>query len=234
LRSGVSILGTVAGLSPQPDRYEPLPGIAEMPRWLWRRLGPRTRIGVLVALLLAVGGTVALIPSISESQRERAASDQQRREALHDRHLRELRAEQRPLTGRTRSTAPAGAAARVRLAARSAARDDRTAAIAADARSRVRAGALAGPIRRVDCEAFPRTVGGADPAEQLARRRGRYACIAVTSEFARTEESVGGALGHPYRAMIDFQSGRYAFCKIAGRTDPTHNAQVTTPRECGG
>jgi hypothetical protein len=87
---------------------------------------------------------------------------------------------------------------------------------------------------RVDCEPFPRSVGGTDPARQLSKPAGRYACVAVTAEFERTDESVGGALGHPYRAMIDFESGRYALCKIAGRTDPTHNRQVTTPRACGG
>jgi hypothetical protein len=224
----------VAGPAPPSDRYEPLPGFAELPGWLWRRLGRRVRIGAVVALLLAAGGTAALVPSIGDTQRERSAAEDRRREALREQRIRELRAEQRPVSGRTRSTAQAGAGPRVRLAARAAAMDDLTAAIAADARRRVRAGALAGPIRRVECEPFPRTVGGADPAEQLSRRSGRYACVAVTAEFERTEESVGGALGHPYRAMIDFESGRYAFCKIAGRTDPTHNRQVTTPSECGG
>ena len=192
------------------------------------------RIGVLVALLLAVGGTIALIPSIGDSRRERAAADAREREAQHDRTIRDLQAQQRPVSGRTRATAQAGAAPRARLAARAAARADLVAAIAADARRRVRAGALDGPIRRVDCEPFPRTVGGVDPAEQLSRRSGRYACVAVTADFEATEESVGGSLGHPYRAMIDFESGRYALCKIAGRTDPTQNNQVTTPRKCGG
>jgi hypothetical protein len=188
----------------------------------------------VVALLLAVGGTVALIPSISDERRERSAAEERRRQALHDARLRDLQAEQRPVSGRTRSTAQAGAAVRVRLAARADAMDDLTSAIAADARRRVRAGTLSGRIRQVECEPFPRTVGGTDPAEQLSKRRGRYACVAVTGEFEQTEESVGGTLGHPYRALIDFESGRYAFCKIAGRTDPTQNNEVTTPRECGG
>ena len=88
----------------------------------------------------------------------------------------------------------------------------------------MRAGTLEGTIRRVECEPFPRSL---NPERQLARRRVRLTCLAVTADFE------GGALGHPYRALIDFATGRYAFCKIAARLDPT-DAEVTTPRECGG
>ena len=180
------------------------------------------------------GGTAVLVPAISETAQERDAAEQRRRVELREQRIRELRAEQRPRAGRTASTARPGAGPRVRLAARAAAMDDLSAAIVADARARARAGAISGPILRAECEPFPRSVGGTDPARQLSKRRGRYACVAVTAEFERTDESVGGALGHPYRAMIDFETGRYAVCKIAGRTDPTHNRQVTTPRACGG
>jgi len=226
--------GLVAGPAPPSDRYEPLPGFAELPRWLWRRTGPWLRVGVAVALVLAVGGTVALVPEIDEAREERSADEQRRREELRERRIGELRAEQRPHAGRTRSVARPGAAPQARLAARGAAMDDLSAAIAADARGRVRDGSLSGQIRRVDCRPFPRSVGGADPARRLTTPRGRYSCIAVTAEFAQTEGSVGGFLGHPYRAMIDFERGNYAFCKVAGRTDPTHNREVTTPRVCGG
>jgi len=210
LRRARSDTGHVA--SP-PDRYEPLPGFAELPRWLWRRTGARVRIGIVVAFLLAVAGTLALVSALDEVRDRRAAVERRQRDSLHDRRIRELQAEQRPRFGRSR--APAHAAALGDLAG----------AIAADARRRVRAGALSGPIRRVECEPFPRSL---DPALQLARRRGRYACLAVTAEFE------GGALGHPYRAKIDFETGRYAFCKIAGRPDPTPDPKVTTPRACGG
>lgn len=169
----------------------------------------RVRIGVVVAFLLAAGGTVALVPAIDEASRERAAAERRERDAAHERRTRALRAEQRPRFGRSAATAPAAAL------------DDVAAAITADARRRVRAGTLDGPIRRVECEPFPR---GVTPGP----RRGRYACLAVTSSFE------GGAIGHPYRAMLDFQTGRYAFCKVTGRPDPTPDPAVTTPRACGG
>jgi hypothetical protein len=169
------------------------------------------RVGVLVAFLLAAGGTVVLVPAIDEARQERAAAERRERDAAHERRTRALAAEQRPRFGRAAASAPAAALG------------DLSASILADARRRVRAGALDGPIRRVECEPFPR---GVDPA--VARRSGRYACLAVTSEFE------GGAIGQPYRAKIDFESGRYAFCKIAGRVDIVANPEVTTPRVCGG
>ncbi len=104
----------------------------------------------------------------------------------------------------------------------------------ADARRRAREGTLEGPILRAVCEPFPRNVAGVGVEADLARREGRYACVAATSEFGRSEASVGGVLGYPYRAKIDFERGRFAYCKISGRPDPTPDPRVTTPEACGG
>jgi hypothetical protein len=114
------------------------------------------------------------------------------------------------------------------VAARAVMMDDVAAAIEADARARVRRGALDGRIRRVECEPFPRTVDGVGAERDLSRRRGRYSCLAVTSEFT------GGVIGHNYRVLADFETGRYAFCKIAGQSGPSRDQLVTTPRVCGG
>jgi hypothetical protein len=205
-----SILQGIAG---SPDRYDPLPGIADLPRWIWRRTGRRVRVGVVLAFVLAAAGTALLVPSIDATRDRREAAEQRERAEERERRIRELLTEQRPRHGRTPATS------------RDAALADLAGAITADARRRVRAGDLHGSIRRVDCEPFPRSL---NPERQLARRRVRLACLAVTAEFER------GALGHPYRALIDFATGRYAFCKVAARLDPTHNAEVTTPRACGG
>jgi hypothetical protein len=164
--------------------------------------------------VLAVGGTVALVPALDRARDERAATEQRTREVMHDRRIRALAAEQRPRYGRL-SKAPARAAGVNELGAE----------IVADARRRVEAGTLRGPIRRADCEPFPRSL---HPERQLARRRVRLACLAVTADFET------GALGHPYRALVDFRTGRYAFCKVSGRPDPIPDPDVTTPRACGG
>ena len=112
--------------------------------------------------------------------------------------------------------------------------DDLSGAILADARDRVRRGRLDGPIRRVECQPFPRTVDAVGAEADLTRPRGRYFCVAVTSSLERSEASTGVILGHPYRALTDFESGRYAYCKVAGRPDAPADPGVTTPPACGG
>jgi hypothetical protein len=59
----------------------------------------------------------------------------------------------------------------------------------------------------------------------------------VTAEFRQTRETSGGLLGHPYRVRIDFDTGRYAYCKIAGRPAEgqlKRDPGPTVPRVCGG
>jgi hypothetical protein len=76
---------------------------------------------------------------------------------------------------------------------------------------------------------------GADDSTQ--ERFGRYACLAVTAEFLETEKTSGGLLGHPYRVRIDFDTGRYAYCKIAGRPAEgqlKRDPGPTVPEVCGG
>ncbi len=126
------------------------------------------------------------------------------------------------------------ATAAEQLAARAALMRDMLHEVLTDARARASAGELKGPILRVDCEPFPRRVDGPAPERDLGERRGRYSCVAVTSEFERTEESVGGVLGHTYRVLADFRTGRYAFCKVSGQAGPSREQLATTPRACGG
>src|ERR671914_342718 len=216
------------------DRYEPLPGFTEMPAWLWRRAGRGVRIAPRLFLLFAIGVTAAVAPAIDESKDERAATERREQAAQQAALIRRLNAEQRPRFARSRSVAPAGASERRQLEARAGALADLEAAILADARERVRRGRLNGPIRRVGCSPFPRSVDGVRPEEDLSRGRGRYGCIAVTADFGGTDEGVGGSLGHPYRSVLRFGSRRHAFCKIWGRPDPATLRQVLVPKACGG
>jgi len=205
-----------------PERYEPLPGLPQMPAWLWRRMGRAARLAAVAAVLTAAAAAAVLIPVIREARQERVEAGRRASAAAEERTVRAQQAEQKPRFGRSTATG------RVRAAA------DLRAAIRVDALARVRAGTLTGPIRGVECERFPRTVGEVAPERDLALRRGRYACVAVTASFVGSEDVEGGSIGHPYRALLDFQTGRYAFCKVAGRPDPTPDQRVTTPRACGG
>jgi hypothetical protein len=219
---------------PQTERYEPMPGIAELPGWLWRRMGHVARLTLLGVVIVLVATTAALVPVMLESKEERAESDRRERAERRAELIRRLEAEQRPRHRRSTSVAPPEAAANEQLAARSALMDELHAEILADARARVRRGDLDGPIRRVECEPFPRSVEAVGAHEQLGRRTGRYACVAVTAEFGTGEVGATGVIGHQYRTMVDFETGRYAFCKVSGQAGPSREQLVTTPRVCGG
>jgi hypothetical protein len=226
---------TPTGQDPrQRDRYEPMPGIADLPGWLWRRMGRAARLTALGAVILLVAGAAALVPVILESKEDRAEADRRERAERRAELIRRLETEQRPLERRSTSVAPPGASASEQLDARAALMDELHAEILADARARARRGDLDGPIRRVECERFPRSVDALGAHEQLGRRIGRYACVAVTAEFGTGEAGATGVIGHQYRTMVDFETGRYAFCKISGQAGPSREQLVTTPRVCGG
>lgn len=219
---------------PPPDRYEPMPGVGQLPGWLWRKLGRRGRLLAGLLVLAGVAVSIPLALNIDSSKDERSRAEQRERAQSREQRLAALRAEQQPRFGRSDAIEPAGAGAQARLAGRAASMDVLAGAILADARRRVRAGKLEGPVRRVECEPFPRSVGGRGAEADLRRAQGRYYCVAVTAEFGRSRGSAGGALGHPYRARVDFESGRFGYCKISGRADPTAAAEITTPPACGG
>ncbi len=96
---------------------------------------------------------------------------------------------------------------------------------------------MSGPIEDVDCEPFPRNVTGVGAEDSTDQRFGRYFCVAVTARFERSAGTAGGLIGHPYRVRIDFDTGRYAFCKVSGRPGEgllRRRIGVTIPPACGG
>ena len=204
-----------------PPHYEPLPGLAALPGWIWRRAGRGVRMGAVLLVLAVIAAGVALVPALRDAARDKDERLQRERAGQRAELAHQLEAEQRPVRGRSRAVAPT-------LAARAALMDELAAAIASDGRARVRRGDLTGRIRRAECEPYPRTVDGIGADRDLTRRRGRYSCLAVTAEFS------GGVIGHTYRALVDFETGRYAYCKIAGQSGPSRDQLVTTPRACGG
>jgi hypothetical protein len=206
-----------------------MPSFLDLPGWLWRRLPGAVKIGSALALVAVVGVGIAIAPGIRESKREREQADREARLKARAKLEARVRREQRPrfVTG-----APApNVTARRRLA------DEARVAVVADARRRAAAGRLRGPIRGAECEPFPRNVAGVGADDSTTRRFGRYSCIAITAEFARTRHTSAGVVGHPYRVRIDFESGRYAYCKIAGRPGEgrlKRRLGPTVPRACGG
>lgn len=233
--------GRRGGWSPprgRDERYEAQPSLTRLPGWAWRRLPVAGKL--LVALLpFAVVALVLLLgPGIRESKDERAQAERERIERNQAARAERLRAEQRPRFA-SGSPAPDSEAGRARLV------DGAARAVDADARTRVAAGTLDGPIRGVGCEPYPRTESRAGADQDLSQRYGRYACLAATAEFTGNASddarpyasSEAGAIGHPYRVRIDFDSGRFAFCKVSGRAGEgglRAEPVVTVPRVCGG
>jgi hypothetical protein len=218
-----------------PDRYQPLPSLLEMPGFLVRKLSHRGKeiaIGalVLVAIAIAIG-----IPALVAAKHRHDAAAARASARAQAARIAQLRAEIRTVGGRgTPARGLHGAAA---VSARHALVADLAAAITADAAKRLKTGEFTEPVHSVQCSRFPPAPGVQDPAANLALHRARYACLAVTASFNRGASSIGGSIGYPYRALLHFGSGAFAFCKISGRPGEqsiTSTIPVPVPLACGG
>jgi hypothetical protein len=195
------------------DRYEPLPGLLSIPSFLYGKLGPQGRIVAKVVGVLAAVGLIAaaivLVPKITETKRDNAATEREERAAAIERERTRLIAEQRPHRG----SGPAGDEAALTRSIE--------ASVTRDARARVKAGELSPPPARYTvCE--PSSAGA-----------GRLSCTAVTSEVPGGK----GVVGHPFRALADYGAGTYAWCKVSGRAGEgsfTRLLNVPLPKACGG
>jgi hypothetical protein len=221
------------------DRYEPLPGLLEIPGFLVRKIPPRARKPAAYAaglLLVAVAVTLVLsIPAITESKDERAATEARQEHERRAQRAAELQAELRLREGRGEGAR--GLAGSQAITVRQALAQDLHAAVLADAQSRVRAGEFTQTVERVECERFPRGARGEDPAFELSSKTGRYSCLAITADAPKIETNVPSSIGYPYRALLHFDSGRFAYCKISGRPGEgslTREFPVRIPPACGG
>jgi hypothetical protein len=225
---------------PQPDRYEPLPSVVELPGHLMRKLSPGRRRVVLGAgsLLLAavVLAAILVVPQLRSEQHERQTQAARSAAAAHAALLAKYAREARPIRG-------AGPAAEGRqdaeaLVARRRLVHGLEAAVLADARARVTRGELHGRYTATSCYRFPKGVHDRPPAEDLVRPIAVLECIAVRAKVARDERTTTGSLiGQPYRALVDFSRGRYAFCKIVqipGELAIERGGVLKVPRACGG
>jgi hypothetical protein len=221
------------------DRYDPLPGLTEIPGFLIRKLSPRgRRIAAVVGALILAGVAVALyfaIPAITETKQERAAADRRAAAQREADLVAQLKAEQRLREGR--GTPARGLEGDAAVSARQALAADLAAAVRQDADARVSTGEFTHSIRRVECERYPRGARGEDPATDLASPIGRYSCLAVTVDAPKTDLSNASAIGYPYRALVDFPSGKFTFCKFSGRPGELAfegSVRAPVPRACGG
>jgi hypothetical protein len=221
------------------DRYQPLPGLLEIPGFLLGKLSPRGRriaavAGVLLGIALVVG-LVLGVPAIIDAKHRSELADARRDARYRASRIGELTRQVRPISGR--GPAARGLTAPATLQPQRVLRADLVAAIAADGARRARTGEFVDAPKRVECSRNPPSLGAPDPAAVPDARRSTYACLAVTTDVERGATTNGGSIGYPYSALVDFQAGRFAFCRVSGRPGEMligRDIHVPVPRVCGG
>ncbi len=192
-------------------------------------------IGGAALLVLLAGAAALIVPAIDGSKDRAAAADA--REAAERREARNRKtiAEQRPRTLDAAALRPAsGAADPERIAARQALLRRAETAISADARARADAGELEGNPRGTECEPYPKRDPG--PEADLAAARGVYDCLVFVRAVPATETNIGGQVGYPFRAVLDFERFSVTWCKtnpVPGeRVVPDPRTVLELPEAC--
>jgi hypothetical protein len=152
---------------------------------------PWRKVAVGGVLVLVAAGVALVVLLNTESDRDKA--ERRAARAAVERHaafLADVERRQAPQRGRGRADPESVPARRALLDA---------------ARADIAAGA---DNRDVDCEPFPKTLDTTPPQDDLARAAAAFDCLAVQSRFGT------GAIGTPFRLVVRFDTGRYAWCEI--------------------
>ena len=203
------------------------PGVSDRQRWA---------LGGL-ALVVVIAAAALILPSVFDAKRDNDARVAREHAARVAAEKKRLTREQRPMRGRPAGLRAPGltASASERLAARRKLVVALEGAILADARSRVEAGELDGPVTRVSCGPLIKNPGMLTEDQDLSKSRGRYDCVAVKREVINGGKVVG-LFGHPFVGTADFKRFTYVWCKdnkVPGeRGKPL--AKVPIPAVCIG
>jgi hypothetical protein len=200
---------------------------------------PRTLAIAAAVLVVVVAGAAALIVPAIDAGKERDAAAQAREDAARrEASRRETIREQRPRTLEVASLQPAAGAPDAQVvAAREALLRRAEAAISDDARARADAGELEGNPQGTQCEPYPKRSDRADwPDRDLAAERGVFDCLVFVRAVPKTETSIGGQVGYPFRAVVDFDRFSITWCKtnpVPGeRVVPDPRTVLELPKAC--
>jgi hypothetical protein len=181
-----------------------------------RGRGPSRRVRWMLAGLVVVGALVGALvagvfaPGLRSSDTAQARAQARRVAAQNAALYRVLVAEQRPHIARGPVAAPgpraATIAARARLLAFARAQ------ITADARVRVAAHELGGPIITTSCDPYPATTGRSAAESSPRATDLLYDCLAVQAEIRATVRNPAGELGYPFLLRVHYDSGEVAWC----------------------
>jgi hypothetical protein len=186
-------------------------------------------IGAISVVVIVVAAIIA-VPKINTSKKNESARETARQDAFLAERRKRFEHEQRAQDGA--GTPATDAAGRKALIA------DLKNSVLADAQARVKAKELQGPIRDASCTASADSKIGGLPEDTPSKKQGVYDCVAVTDHIAPSATNVAGSVGYPFRGLIHFDTGRYAWCKTnpppGERVVPDPRLAVTLPKACTG
>jgi hypothetical protein len=178
------------------------PRDVEIPPVPWRKVAIWAGVGVVV-----LGAALAvMIPRINEGKEQRAAqaaAEQARARKANRERVIKL---QQPRTGAFADLKPAAGASEAEVGmARRRLEASIAAAITADAQKR----AAAGEISKVQ---GPTTCTRA-PGTPTSGGRGVFDCYTVVRKVPKAKTNVAGSIGYPFRAVVDYSTFSYTFCR---------------------
>jgi hypothetical protein len=201
------------------ERRRPLPSVFRLPGQLWRLLPPLGKVAVALALAALVALAVVLVPPALDNAGENRENQRRAAAANLEEIRRTLIEDQRPR--RATLALPANVVA-AEIAPRVARR------VTADARARVRAGTLEGPIERTSCRPVRRS-----------QEAGSLVLTCLAEQFREGDAYLDRDVvsGYRFRARVKLSTGAVAWCKENPR--PLHPDQeefvvVQVSRACTG
>jgi hypothetical protein len=192
------------------------------------RLSRRNSI-IVLGVIAAVGLAAAIVvPSLRHSAADQRAADRRAQKRLIARETARIKAVQKPhfATGPSQRPGEGALAHRTRLLAAG-----RT-AITGEARAEMRAGVITGPVAGAECRPTPDTPVRAAQEHDPAIARNRYECVAYERRFAlsRLEGKARlGEIGVPYWLVIDYRTGKLAYCQLVPHAGEGGRTLATVP-----
>jgi hypothetical protein len=198
-----------------------------------RRPGRRTVAAAVLALIAVIAAGAAIVPGLRRDAAERQASETARRLALEAAERERLARDARP----HRAAGPPLRAGEDRLAHRTLLVRRAELLVTRDARARIRAGTLEGPVVATSCEPFPDTLARLQLEAEASARAGRYDCVAYKRKFELPPQSGRrrtGLFGFPYWVVIDYRRSTLVWCKVTPRAGEGGRslASVPVPKPC--
>ncbi|HEY1359091.1 MAG TPA: hypothetical protein VGF21_12375 [Thermoleophilaceae bacterium] len=182
---------------------------AVVPPVPWRKL----IVGGVIFLLVAGGIAAFAIPRIDSSKKSAAERQREKDAKAAAAERKRIVHDQRATLG-SAPRPPGNLSAAAQLRARRDLLHTVEGRITADARHRGATGELQGKAKRTDCVPSPSSIDRKGADQVLSKSEDAYDCLAVTNDVVPTKTNKAGSLGYPFRAVIHFNTFKFAWCKM--------------------